>query len=282
MQTAPRPPSDTLPATAPDAPRVDTHAHAYTLSMPVVPEAWHKPTTEATVEQYLAELDRHGVRYGVLSAATLFGTDNAYGLDACRQYRPRLKTTVIVAPDCSAAALRQMADAGAVGVRFQWRFVPNPPDLSSEPYRSLLRRIADLGWHVQLHDDSFRLPAYLDALERAGVKIVVDHYGRPDDRLGIACPGFQRLLRSVQTGRTWVKLSSFFRLQSPALASQAAAALLQHAGPERLMWGSDWPFNAFESSMSYERALAQLALDVPDPETRRRIASETPWSFYFG
>jgi predicted TIM-barrel fold metal-dependent hydrolase len=159
--------------------------------------------------------------------------------------------------------------------------VKEPPDLRSPTYRAFLRRMADLDWHVQLHDDSFRLPAYLDALEESGVKVVVDHYGRPQDRLGIACPGFQRLLKSVQAGRTWVKLSSFFRLRSPELATQAAQALLRHAGPQRLMWASDWPFNAFESSMTYQRALDQLAMDVPDPVARRRIGSETPLQFYF-
>ena len=45
----------TLPAA--DVPTVDTHAHAYTLSMPLAPGAWHAPQTEATVEQYLDALD---------------------------------------------------------------------------------------------------------------------------------------------------------------------------------------------------------------------------------
>jgi predicted TIM-barrel fold metal-dependent hydrolase len=268
-----------LPAA--DVPMVDTHAHAYTLSMPLAPGAWHAPQAEATIEQYLDTLDQYGVRWGVLSAASLFGTNNDYAIEACRRHS-RLRTTVILDPDCSAADMRAMADAGVVGVRFQWRFVKEPPDLRSAVYRAFLRRMADLDWHVQLHDDSLRLPAYLDALEASGVKVVVDHYGRPQSQLGISCPGFQRVLKSVQTGRTWVKLSSFFRLQSPQLAVQATAALLEHAGPERLMWGSDWPFNAFESTMDYRRALNQLAMDVPDAAARRRIGTETPLKFYFG
>lgn len=262
-------------------PRVDTHAHAYTLATPLAPGAWHRPEVAAPIEQYLATLDAHGVQFGVLSAASLFGTHNDYALAACSAF-PRLRTTVIVDPDCGMDAMRAMAASGAVGVRFQWRNVQPVPDLRGEPWRGLLRRIGELGWHVQLHDDSVRLPPYLDALEAAGVRIVVDHYGRPDGRLGVDCPGFQRLLRSVQTGRTWVKLSSFFRLQSPALATQAAAALLREAGPGRLMWGSDWPFNAFEATMDYAQALAQFTRDVPDPVLRRRIGSETPLQFYFG
>jgi predicted TIM-barrel fold metal-dependent hydrolase len=56
-------------------PLVDSHAHAYTLSMPLASTAWHRPATEATVEQYLETLDAHGVRYGVRCAARRFGTD---------------------------------------------------------------------------------------------------------------------------------------------------------------------------------------------------------------
>jgi predicted TIM-barrel fold metal-dependent hydrolase len=270
------------PTTAPhDVPAVDCHAHAFTLSMPLAPGAWHAPRAEATIEQYLATLDRHGVRFGVLAAASIFGTKNDYAIEACRR-NSHLRTTVIVPPDCGMGAMKAMAADGVVGVRFQWRNVAAVPDLGSPEYRAFLRRIADVGWHVQLHDDSFRLPAHLDALEEAGVNVVVDHYGRPDARTGTACPGFERLLRSVEKGRTWVKLSSFFRLQSPALATQAAAALLRHAGPERLMWASDWPFSAFESSMTYQLALDQLLLDVPDPHARRRIGFDTPLNFYFG
>jgi predicted TIM-barrel fold metal-dependent hydrolase len=264
-----------------DVPDVDCHAHAFTMSIPLAPGAWHAPQAEATIEQYLQTLDRHGVRMGVLAAASIFGTNNDYAIEACRRH-PRLRTTVILDPACSAGEMKAMAADGVVGVRLQWRNVKDVPDLRGAAYRTFLRRIADLGWHVQLHDDSFRLPPYLDALEEAGVKVVVDHYGRPDGQAGVDCPGFQRMLRSVEKGRTWVKLSSSFRLQSPELATAAAQALLRHAGPERLMWGSDWPFNAFESSMDYQQALDRLALDVPDPQARRRIGCDTPLNFYFG
>lgn len=268
-----------LPTRA-DIPMVDTHAHVFTLSMPLAPGAWHSPPAEATVDQYLATLDQHGVGFGVLAAASIFGTNNDYAIEACRRHR-RLRATVIVDPGCSAGEMKAMASDGVVGVRFQWRNVKDVPDLRAPAYRAFLRRVADLNWHVQLHDDSFRLPPHLEALEDAGVRIVVDHYGRPDAGNGVAGAGFQRLLRSVEKGMTWVKLSSSFRLASAELASEAAAALLRHAGPERLMWASDWPFSSFESQMSYQRALDRFALDVPDPAARARIGSETPLNFYF-
>lgn len=259
---------------------IDAHAHVFSTSMPLKEGAWHKPAADATAEQYIATLDAHGMTYGILAAASISGTNNDFTLAACSR-QPRLRTTVILSPDCSPAQMRELAFQGVVGVRFQWLNAPDVPDLRSKPYQALLRNIADLGWHVQLHDAGFRLPAYLPALEDAGVNIVVDHFGRPDIEHGIAGEGFVRVLRSVESGRTWVKLSAPFRLGSDLLVKQAADTLLKHAGPERLMWGSDWPFAAFETRFSYEQAVASLHELVPDAAKRQAISHDTPMKFYF-
>ena len=265
--------------TAP-APRIiDTHAHVFSMTMPLAEGAWHTPAAEADPQLYLHTLDEHGVESGILAGASISGTNNDYPLAACDR-SPRLRTTVIVAPDCPLEVLQDMARRGAVGVRYQLRNVARVPDFASSEYRPLLRHIADLGWHVQLHDDARRLPDYLPALEAAGVNVVVDHFGRPDQEDGIGGKGFQRLLRSLAGGRTWVKLSSAFRLGSDALVLQAASTLVEHAGPERLMWGSDWPFAAFESQVTYTQVLNDLNTWVPDPVTRHRIAFDTPNLFF--
>ena len=46
----------------PDAPLVDSHAHVYTTDMPLSATAWHKPPADATIDQYIATLDRHAPR----------------------------------------------------------------------------------------------------------------------------------------------------------------------------------------------------------------------------
>lgn len=263
-----------------DVPLVDCHAHLYTLDMPLDATAWHKPPHDATAEQYIATLDGHGVQYAVLAAASLYGDYNDYQIRACRRYA-RLRTTVILPPTTDLYTMERMQADGVVGIRFQWRNVANPPDLTSSEYRRLLRRVADLDWHVHLHDDGRRLPQAIAAIEASGAKLVIDHFGRPDPVQGIRCAGFQAILRSVERGRTWVKLSAGFRLPSEQFAVECAAELLKFAGPERLLWGSDWPFAAFESNMRYQQAIDGLARWVPDPGARRIIGGETPLKLYF-
>jgi predicted TIM-barrel fold metal-dependent hydrolase len=263
-----------------DAPLVDTHAHVYTTSMPLARGGWHRPPRDATIEDYLATLDAHGVGFAVLAAASLYGDYNDYTIEALRAH-PRLRGTVIARPETDRYVLERMKEDGVVGIRLQWRNLRELPDLGSPEYRLLLRRVADLDWHVHIHDDGPRLPKALEALENAGVRIVVDHFGRPDPARGVQCEGFRAVLRSVERGRTWVKLSAGFRLASREAAAAYARELLRSAGPERLFWGSDWPFAAFESKVSYADTIADLAEWVPDPVARGRIGCETALKFYF-
>lgn len=269
----------TMPPLPQDAPLVDAHAHLYTRDMPMTGTAWHQPTGDADLARYLATLDAHGVRFAVLAAASIHGDYNDYAIRACRQDK-RLRTTVIVSPDTDLYTLERMQADGVVGVRFQWRNV-SLPDLSSFSYRRFLRRIADLDWHVHLHDDSPRLGPSIAAIEASGAKLVIDHFGRPDPTLGLACPGFAAVLRAVERGRTWVKLSAGFRLPTEAATQACAQQLLRVAGPERLVWGSDWPFAAFESQISYQDTIDALARWVPNAADRRRIGGETPLALYF-
>ena len=57
-------------------------------------------------------------------------------------------------------------------------------------------------------------------------------------------------------------------------------ALLDRAGPERLLWGSDWPFAAYEDSITYAKAVALYQEMVPDRTTRQAI-DRTAYDFYF-
>jgi predicted TIM-barrel fold metal-dependent hydrolase len=191
-----------------------------------------------------------------------------------------MRTTVIVSPDIDLYTMRRMKDEGVVGIRFQFRNVAAPPDLTSFEYRRLMRRAADLDWHVHLHDEGERLPQFIEAIEASGVRLVIDHFGRPTAGQGLNSAGFQAVLRAVERGRTWVKTSAAFRIEPPGDAALFAAALLQHAGAERLMWGSDWPFAAFEDTMTYGQTLDTFGANFPD-EAVRRAMDLTALRFYF-
>ncbi len=66
--------------------------------------------------------------------------------------------------------------------------------------------------------------------------------------------------------------SAAYRLESLDVAAACA---------KRLLWGSDWPFAAFESKVSYRDTLNAFERCVPDPVVRRIIGGETPFGLYF-
>ena len=248
--------------------------------MPLAATAWHKPPGDATAEQYLATLDAHGVQYAVLSAASLFDDYNEYAHEATRKHK-RLRTTVIVKPTIDPYVMRMMKDDGAVGVRLQWRHVKDLPDITTAEYQKFFRRVRDLDWHVHINQEAESLAQSIATLQATGVKLVIDHFGHPTKGQGVQSEGFQAVLRAIDNGRTWVKLSAGYRLESPQVARECAQALLQHAGPERLLWGSDWPFAAFEDTMRYEHAVESLKQWIPDVLARRIVGGETALRLYF-
>ncbi len=254
--------------TPPEMPVLDSHAHVYRQDLPMAPGGLHMPTHDFEIDEYAAILDRHGVRYGVIAAPSFLGTYNDYTLAAIRAH-PRFKTTVILDPATGPYTLKAMDADRAIGVRLSLRGQKTLPDFTSYEWVLFLRRLADLDWHVHLHIEGQRLPAVLPALQAAPVKLVVDHFGRPDPALGAASAGFEALLRAFDTGRTWVKLSGGFRIAcDPA---PLARRLLEVGGPARLVWGSDCPFTDFADKVDYRSVLDQYLSWVPRAEDRAAI-----------
>jgi predicted TIM-barrel fold metal-dependent hydrolase len=245
--------------------------------MPLDEHAWTRPQQSAPVESYLATLDAHHVPFGVIAANSLYGDYNEYTLAELRKH-PRLRGTVIVLPTVDGYTLARMKADGVVGIRLVWFRQSDLPDVDGPDFRKFLTRLADLDLHVQLLLEGERLARVLAKLANSGVNIVVDHFGFPNVSAGLNCPGFQAALKSVERGRTWVKLAAYHRMAGTA--DLYTSALLRSAGTERLLWGSDWPFIAASSSHSFQDSIDEFLLSVPKAADRRKI-SETALRLYF-
>jgi predicted TIM-barrel fold metal-dependent hydrolase len=264
-----------------DAPLVDCHFHLFDKTLPFVDKPRHSPDYDFTAEQVLAIFDQHGVQYGEIAGASLYGTYNDHVIRAVRQHK-RLRGTIIADPSLDLYTMEKMAADGINGVRLVWISLSDDrlPNIEAYEWKRLLRRIRDLDWHVHMHVGPGRLPAIMPTVEASGVKTVLDHFGYPDVRLGMDCPTFQTVLRAVANGRTWVKLSAGYRMGREALVPYARK-LLEVAGPERLVWGSDAPFASFEGKVTYQQTLDDFRLWVPDAEQRRIIGGDTALKLYF-
>lgn len=268
------------PAPVIDTLVVDAHAHVFTADMPVVDNPRHRPDYDFTPEQYLEVMDAHGVQYACLAAGSPWADYNDYMVEALRKYPGRLRGTVIAEPSIERYTLEAMARDGVVGVRISFITMKAIPDLTTFPWRRFLRRLRDLDWHVHLHVDGPRLPQVLPAFETSGVKLVLDHYGRPDPAKGIQCEGFQAMLKSIERGRTWVKVSAGYRLGEERVVTYGRE-LLRAVGPDRLLWASDCPFVGDEKATTYRRTMETVNAWMPDDATRRKVFGENALKLYF-
>ncbi|KAK9791321.1 putative Amidohydrolase-related domain-containing protein [Seiridium cardinale] len=111
----------------------------------------------------------------------------------------------------------------------------------------LADRIARLGWVVDVFTDIHTWAA-LDHLIRneldSRVKLVADHLGKAtpgDEKLN----EFQVFLKLIKDGYIYAKLSGFERLYHGHEAGidslEPSAKAIIEAGPERILYGSDWP-----------------------------------------
>jgi predicted TIM-barrel fold metal-dependent hydrolase len=261
---------------------VDCHAHVLRRDAPLAPDRHSTPKRDCTVEEYLSVLDAHGVSRGILTAPSFYGTDNSLLLDALDRADGRLRGTVIVAPAIDRDALEEFGRRGVVGIRLNWLRRAPLPDATSADYQRLFATVRAMGWHVEIYLEGHLLAGVLSTIRASGARVVVDHFGSPDPDRGVACPGFQEVLKGVRAGDTWVKLSAPYR-QGRADGGNVqhyVDALLDAGGPRQLLWASDWPFVSHEDDVTYRRCVEWLVEWVPDEATRRIILAETPAALF--
>ncbi|WP_319244278.1 amidohydrolase family protein [uncultured Propionivibrio sp.] len=253
---------------------IDTHAHVFHRGLPFVPNRRYTPDYDALPADYLRMLDSNGMSHGVIVPISILGTNNDYTLEVIRQSGGRVRGLAVIDPAKDIGKLDALNAGGIVGIRLN--LIGKPvDDMKSSVWRELVATCRRLDWQIEVYDDASRLAQTVTPLIDQGAKVVVDHFGKPDVGQGISDPGFKYLLGVAATRQVWVKLSAPYR-SSDAIAADAAPLLLKAFGPERLVWGSDWPHTAFEGKVSHRTLRAQLDGWVPDAEARRIILTETP------
>jgi D-galactarolactone isomerase len=261
----------------------DCHMHFYDTEdvYPLAPTAEFLPPP-ARVADYRALQARLGLQRVVVVQPSSYGADNRCTLDAVAELGPDVaRAVVVVQPDATDDELQRLTDAGARGIRFHMLRAGVLPWDVLEP---MAARVGAFGWHVQLQLDGRELPGRLAMLERLPCRLVVDHVGKFLEPVAPEHEAFRCLLRLLESGRVWVKLSAPYetsRVGPPGYddVSRLARALVA-AAPERMVWASNWPHPGRKERPD-EAVLLDLLLDwAPDDAVRRRILVDNPADLY--
>lgn len=231
---------------------VDSHCHASPI--------WYEP-----VESLLYEMEANGVAQAILIQIN-GQTHNDYQFDCLTRYPGRFASVVIVDTKSSDAPdnLRQLADRGASGVRLRpetrspgddplaiWRTaeqlgiavscIGNAMDYASDDFSQLIDQVPDLNVVVE-HLGALGSKS-AEQTDEAIIAKVLDLARFPN--VTIKVPGFGEFCTRAIPGDDPFP----FERPIPNLIERVHDAF----GPERMMWGSDYP--PVSSREGYRNAL---------------------------
>lgn len=285
---APQPMPTTVPHSAgTDVPRFalpalacDCHHHIYDRRYPAHPSATLLPD-DASVADYRLLQQRLGLQRNVVVQPSTYGTDNRLLVDALKAFGPTARGVAVVDTSVTDAQLRELHTAGVRGIRFNLSFLVG---ITADMMEPLARRIAPLGWHLQVNGNADRLLAAADTLQRLACPVVFDHLGQLPQPQGLKHPAFALYARLLEGGNAWFKLSgAYLTSKQPNLsdAGVVARALIGLA-PERMVWGSDWPHPTKKANEKPDDAAVLNLLDdwAPTAAIRQRILVDNPTKLY--
>lgn len=278
---SPRAPNFKMPVGA-----CDSHAH---ICGPISdfaysPDRIYTPP-DCLLADYNQMLSTLGVEKAVLVQPSIYGTDNTVMLKAMAETAMPVRGVAVVDGSIDESELRVMHNAGVRGVRFNLVDVADTSgDIPLDDVKAMAERIKPMGWHVEflVHVDDY--PNFDEMFAEFPTNIVVGHLGyiRPGQDTSI--PGFQALLRLMQAGKCWTKLTGPYRISSgdvPYADTTPFAHALIEAAPEQVIWGTDWPHVMVKKPMPNDGDLCDmLAVWIPDADIQKQVLVDNPTRLY--
>ena len=275
---APSRPKLRLPAGACDA-----HVHVFGPHK-IFPFAPDRPFTpaDAPKEKLFAMHARMGIEHCVIVQSTCHGFDNAVVADAIAAKNGAYCGVALAPTTVGDAELRRLDALGFCGVRFNFMKHLGKA-VQMEEVIALGDRLADLGWHLQVHFESSLIEELAPWLKRSAVPVVIDHMGRVDASLGIDQPAFRALLELMRDERFRIKVSGPERISRRPLpwedAIPFARKLVAEFG-DRTLWGSDWPHPNL-AAIPDDGILVDLLTEIaPSAAQRQALLVDNPQRFY--
>jgi 2-pyrone-4,6-dicarboxylate lactonase len=239
--------------------------------------------SDAPKEKLFALHDFLGIEHCVIVHTTSHGTDNSATADALAAKGGAYRGVALVETTASDADLERLDAADFCGARFH--YMPHiGKGASINEVIAFGKRLADIGWHLQIHMDGSLIGELSPAIKRSTVPVVIDHMGRIDASRGLAQQPFRDLLALMQAKNVWVKVSGCDRAsrQGPPYADAVpfARKLVAEFG-DRVVWGTDWPHPNHAPPIPDDGTLVDILAEIaPSESARQALLVDNPQRFY--
>ena len=260
---------------------LDPHVHVWVRNprYPWAKETTVPPTKDATPEMLLALMKANNVSRTVLIQVIHYRWDNRYVAAVLKQYPRYFMGVCRVNPEDPAAPdqLSKLVEQGFRGVRISPAADATGDWIKGDLMPPLWRRAQSLKVPMLVYTSTTRIPDIGRLIEKyPDLQVVIDHMAD--------CPVDQpreldKLLALARYPRVYVKISHTWSISKqpyPWLDAQEHVKRL-HAvyGPQRLMWGTDWPVH--EAKTVYSKTLSVVRDDMKflNDEDKSWILSKT-------
>jgi len=265
-------------------PICDTHLHVFgdRARYALGAELRSQPP-DAPLERFLREAEAEGVTRMVFDQPSHYGLDNSCILDAIATVGlDRARAIAAVDPaTVTDAELERLHARGVRGIRVNFGYRSTDRAITGQAAAQaakLAPRVAALGWHLELLVPNWSLKELIPVLATLECDFSVGHMGVFPAAAGVEQDGFADFLRLHAGGRCWVKFTGVYRISKRPDFSDVAplAQAFVRNNPDRIVWGSDWPFLSHVDLVSYPQLMTLFESWVPDTATQRRILVANP------
>jgi 2-pyrone-4,6-dicarboxylate lactonase len=224
-----------------------------------------------------------GIEHCVIVQPACHGLDNSVTVDAIAATGQAYRGISLLPVTVSDGELKRLDAAGICGARFHYmRHLAKGPSI--DEVIAFGERLADIGWHLQIHMEAELIADLAPALKRSAVPVVIDHMGRVDASRGLEQPEFRALLALMQDDKFWVKVSGSDRItrQGPPYADAVpfARKLVAEFG-DRVVWGTDWPHPNHQGPIPDDGMLVDILAEIaPSKAARQALLVDNPQRLY--
>jgi len=274
--------SNTKPRFDVPANSCDAHFHVFEPGFAHVPNPLYT-FPDGTLEQYLRLTEWLGIERMVLVQPTYYGTDNSLLLQALAKAGPRCRGVVRIEDDTSDEELDRYHELGVRAIRLDlFSRASWPTDDIIAYVRKMAARARPRGWHVQFYTPGTVVRDLLPFLADFEDTFVIDHMGYMKESDGLTQGDFDRLVRVLDGGNGYIKLSGPYRIakDKPLSSVEPIGRALVAARPDRLLWGSDWP-HLPDGQRDTGELLNLLADWAPDEADRHQILVAAPERLFY-
>jgi len=273
---------------------IDVHNHIVgpLAKYPMAANRAYTPP-EASVAQLRALRTQLGVARNVIVQPSFYGFDNSCLVDALAELGTSARGVAVVPVDVKDTELQRLASRGVTAVRLNLGTAGiRDPKVAADAAHAFATRFVPLGWHIQINTELPVIEGLAPMIADIKVPVVFDHIGSADAALGVNQKGFGALVALVKARNTYVKLSAPYNLSKRADWSDVVplAKALIAAGPDRMLWGTNWPHPGrargdITKTTPYQvvdnpKLLTHLAQQCPDAALRKTILVDTPQRLY--